>query len=197
MAAAMTTKKKYRAFSPDHEIQVHFLNDMKEAISSSESSEKFLELYAKAGLLEKKPDDWVPAQTMLDICSELEERSEVAVDFVATGVQIVLNATFPPVFTDLPLQQKLASIGEGHAHWNRGTDIGYSRCEVVGPQHLVFHLRTPWPDDISLGVFQGVCKRFVPPEYGFEVYYDEGSPRLDQGGNETLIHVEWALKKAE
>lgn len=193
----MTTMKKHRAFSPDHEIQVHFLDSMKEAISRSESSEKFSELYAKAGLLGKKPDDWVPAQTMLDICNELEERSEVALDFVATGVQISLNATFPSEFTDLPLEQKLASVGEGYAHFNRGTDIGYSRGEVVAPQHLVFHLRTPWPADMTIGVFQGICKRFLPPQYGFEVYYDEGSPRLDQAGKETLIHVAWELKKAE
>lgn len=188
--------KKYRVFSPDHEVQAFFLLSMKNACSS-ESSAQFAELFAKAGLLEKKPEDWVPAQIMLDICNELEERGETRLDFVATGRQLTMDASFPPGFMELPLAQKLIVVGEGYPNYNRGTDIGYDKSRVIAPQHLVFHLRTPWPDDMSYGVFLGICERFLPPEYSFEVYYDEEHPRLDQGGHETLIHVEWALKKAE
>jgi hypothetical protein len=190
----MATPKTYRVFSPDHEVQHFFLLSMKNAISSA-SSEAFAELFARAGLLEKQPEDWVPAQTMLDICNEMQERGGTQVDFIAAGRQITLAATFPSEFTDLPLEQKLFVVGEGYPNYNRGTDIGYSKSELITPQHLVFHLRTPWPDDMSHGVFIGVCERFLPPECSFKVYYDEERPRLDQGGQETLIHVEWELKK--
>ena len=192
----MATPKKYRVFSPDHEVQQFFLLSMKNALSS-ESSEEFAELFAKAGLLDKQPEDWVPAQTMLDICNEMEERGGTRLDFIATGRQLTMDASFPPEFMDLPLEQKLVVVGEGYPTYNRGTDIGYSKSQRLAPQHLVFHLRTPWPDDMSHGVFIGICERFLPPEYSFEVYCDEQQPPLDRGGQETLIHVEWKLKNAE
>ncbi len=192
----MATPTKYRVFSPDHEVQQFFLLSMKNAISSA-SSEEFAELFAKAGLLEKKPEDWVPAQTMLDICNEMEERGGTKLDFIATGRQLTMDASFPTQFMDLPLAQKLIVVGEGYPNYNRGTDIGHSKSQLIGPQHLVFHLRTPWPDDMTHGVFLAICERFLPPEYSFRVYYDEERPRLDHGGHEILIHVEWELKKAD
>jgi hypothetical protein len=195
-AQPMAIPTKYRVFSPDHEVQHFFLLSMKNAISRG-NSEEFADLFAKAGLLEKQPMDWVRAQTMLDICNQMEERGGTQLDFIATGRQITMDANFPPEFMGLPIAQKLMIVGEGYPNYNRGTDIGHSKSELIDPQHLVFHLRTPWPDDMSYGVFLAICERFLPPEYSFEVYYDEERPQLEQGGHERLIHVKWELKKTE
>jgi hypothetical protein len=57
------TLKKYAVFHADHETIVQYLLGIKDAIHS----EQFSALFEEAGLLDKQPDEWVPAQLVLDI----------------------------------------------------------------------------------------------------------------------------------
>jgi hypothetical protein len=46
------------------------------------------------------------------------------------------------------------------------------------------------PDDLEYGILYGFAKRFLAGTQ-FTVWYDEDLPRMDQGGDQTVIHVKW------
>ena len=189
----MTTKKKYQAFHPDHEISVHFLLNMKNAINS----ERFADLFEKAGLGDKQPDEWIPFQTFLDILNELDAQGGAMLDFVAIGMNAISQAIFPPEFTAMPFETQIANLGLQYPYFNRGTNYGYIKDNLVKEGHMQYHILTPFPDDWWYGIFYGGAKRFLPAHLRFKVYYDKEKSRFEHGGDETIIHVEWWEKDGE
>ncbi len=183
------SKKKYQVFHPDHETTVHYLLGMKNAINS----DNFAELFEKSGLLDKKPDEWFFEQILLDIFNELAERGSATLDFVAIGIQLAKDLEFPPEFLPLPFEEKLSTLASQYGEFNRGTDVGYVQGSLVAPQHVLYRIKTPEPDDIWYGIFYGCAKRFIPKDTPFLVYYDEEIPRREEGGEETLIHIKWGV----
>jgi hypothetical protein len=187
----MNTNKNYQSFHPDHEISVHFLLNMKNAINS----ERYASLFEKAGLMDKQADEWIPFQTFLDILNELENQGGAMLDFVAIGMKAISQAVFPPEFTTLPFEAKMSNLGSQHPHFNRGTNYGYIKDNLVAQGHMQYHIFTPFPDNWWYGIFYGGAKRFLPPNSRFKVYYDKDKLRREEGGDETIIHVEWWEKE--
>ncbi len=61
----------------------------------------------------------------------------------------------------------------------------------MGDNQLTCRVTGPYPDDLVYGVVFGFARRLLPPDVYFTVYYDAALPRRDEGGIETVIHVEW------
>lgn len=182
----MTAKRKYQVFHPDNEVTVQTMLGIKTAINS----ENFSDLFEKAGLLDKSPDDWVPLQILLDIFNEMEERGGAMLDFVAIGIRGAQDLEYPPEFLALPMEDKIFALAAQYPLFNRGT-IGYVKSEKVADRHILFRLKTPMPDDWWYGIGYGLFKRFLPDTMSFKAYYDTEHPHHDQGGEETLVHFEW------
>src|SRR5690606_29476095 len=137
-----TTKKKYEVFHPDHEAMVHFLQNMKKAINS----ENFAELFEKAGINDKRSDEWIPMQILLDIFNELEKQGGANLDFVAIGMRSIMDGEYPAEFMELPFDQKVASAGAQYPFFMRGTNVGYIKDLLIAPQHIAYHVNAPSPD---------------------------------------------------
>src|SRR5690606_31311066 len=139
------------------------------------------------GLLDKKPDDWVSAQVVLDIYNVLDERGGAMLDYVAIGMIVGQDVRFPDENeSELSYREKISQILLAYPYFMRGTDIGYIQDVELSPQHLIYKIRTPFPDDIWYGIIYGFCKRFMPATIAYKVYYDANKLRFEQGGEETL-----------
>src|SRR5690606_12742323 len=131
----MIVKKKYEVFHPDHDMPVNFLLNMRDAINS----ENFVELFSKSGVLDKQPDDWVPLQLLLDIFNVLDANGGAMLNYVSIGMRIMADAVLPPEFMALPFETQLAKAGGTlYPHYNRGTNVGYIKDEMLEPGHLLY-----------------------------------------------------------
>jgi hypothetical protein len=76
--------------------------------------------------------------------------------------------------------------GERHRNGDAGTFV----LKKISEQHYIVTVTCPYPDDIMYGVLYGYVRAFRPPGKGFTLRYDESAPRHDQGGKQTVIHIE-------
>jgi len=147
---------------------------------------------AEYGFEQLEPDEWYPYQLWLDVMNDLVEQEGFASPtFVSIGLKIIETADFPPGLDELPFQEILARWDDAYLMNNRGPGIGAHRCEVVDGHHVKVIKTTPLPDDFEYGVAYGFARRFLPAGTHFTIYYDEEAARMDQGGEETIIHVVW------
>jgi len=181
---------KYQSFDPKVEVSGYPMLGFIQCLRKEEIA-PYLEL---RGLLNINPEGWYPVQKWLDVLSDLaEERPGQAMfDFVAVGMKLIELTPFPPEWDALPLGQIFAFANQNYASaQHRGGDAGEITTELIRPKHAITKLRTPYPDDFWYGVFYGFCRRYLPPGTHFTVYYDENTPRREQGGEQTLIHITW------
>lgn len=146
------------------------------------------------GLDKIDPERWYPMQDFLDVLNDMVEENpgQSMTDFVSIGMKLVDTAVFPPEIDALPLMEILKSWNDSYLLNNRGEGVGWMRAEVLGDTHVAMHCHIPYPDDYNYGVFFGVCRRWLPENSNFFVYYDEDAPRRDvHGADTTIIHIEW------
>lgn len=178
---------RYELFHPDTEILGQVLLDLEQAIGS----ENFAPVLAQHGLTGLEPDLWYPAQPWVDVLNEIGENSSAMMDFVSMGIRQMELVQWPPEFDDMTISEILGVLDDVYRENYRGTDIGYLRMEQVGPKHVVLIVRSFEPDSLWYGNLYGIAKRFVPEGMGFDVYFDEEQPRREEGGEETILHLEW------
>ena len=182
---------KYQSFDPNTEVlgqpMLGFIYCLRQ--------EEIRPLLEKHGLTDIEPNGWYPLQKWLDVLGDLtEERSGQAMfDFVAVGMKIADMAEFPPEFDTMPLEQVLSGFSASYQRDHRGGDAGEIIVEPVKEGHVKVVVRTPYPDDTWYGFVWGLFRRYSSPGTGFRVKYDEGLPRRDEGGEVTVIHVEWGV----
>jgi hypothetical protein len=178
--------KRYLAFDPNNEI----IGQSLIAIANAIGSEEFIDIFIQHHLTNVDPTQWYPEQQFLDVLSDIAERGGGMFDFVSIGMNMIANGVFPPALDTMPFEQ-IISNSAAFALNTRGPKPKSMKIDVLGPKHIVRRYIAPEPDDYWYGVAYGYAKRFLAPGVKFRVYYDPNVPRRDNGGEETLVHIEW------
>lgn len=138
------------------------------------------------------PDAWYPLEDFFDFLNKLFEMPNQVFNLVAIGMTIAETALMPPGL-------KKPTLGEMVENWDahyqanfRKGDVGDKTTIKVDDHHYKVVLDgTKMPDDLEYGVLYGFARRFLPPGVSFTVWYDEDVLPMDQGGEQTVLHVSW------
>jgi hypothetical protein len=145
----------------------------------------------KHGLLNVQPDTWYRLQDWLDVLSDLSTQSGAMFNMVAIGTAISETALIPPEVAAMSLEQFLFIVDNVYQMQHRNGDPGHIQTEQVADKHIKLTVRVPYPDDLEYGTTYGFVRRFLPKGTNFMVEYDPDTPRREQGGDATIIHVTW------
>lgn len=146
----------------------------------------------KYGLVDLNPNEWYPAQSLLDFLYELLNSPNSSPNMVAIGMEIGKIVPMPPEMSDPKLGDALMVWDSLYQYLHRGGDVGKIMCQKVDNKHYKLLLTDIYPDDFSYGIIYGYARRFLPRGTKFTVYYDENTVCRDKGGNgPTIIHVSW------
>lgn len=178
---------KYQLFSPDTEVIGQALMDFEEAVGS----EHFSPFLKKHGFTDLESEKWYPAAPWVAVLNDIANSNNSMFNFVSIGMKQIENLMMPPEMNELSLIEKLHLAEEIYKMNYRGTDVGDVRVEVLGESHVKISIRAFEPDDLWYGSAYGFMKRFAPAGTNFKVYYDTDVMRREQGGEITIIHVEW------
>lgn len=138
------------------------------------------------------PDSWYPLQHVLDILSELANGPNSTSNFVSIGMAAANLGIqgLPPAVQQLPLAEFFNQYEKIYQTRHRGGDAGYMRVEQPDARHIIIRAHNPYPDDINYGVIYGYTRHFLGlAGKGFTLKYDDNTPRRDQGGDETIMHI--------
>lgn len=137
-------------------------------------------------------DAWYPTRDFLDLLNELDRASGHVLDYVAIGLSLAETAYMPPELEQAPFSEMLEGWDDHYQANHRNADIGHKVTKKISDRHYTITLGSIYPDDMEYGVVYGFAKRFLPPGTPFTVWYDEDIQRLDEGGEQTVIHVRWS-----
>lgn len=180
-----------KVFHSDHEILGQMISDFTGAIGS----DQFHSLIEKYGYRKVDPKQWYSLQQFLDFTEDLRKQSGGRLNLVSIGISMAMNGVFPPDLDQMPILEILKLIPLSYPLNNRGTNIGYVKAEILTAMHVKFMIKNPYSEDMIYGTTYGIMKRFATPQkLSFTVYYDENVPRREEGGEETIIHIEWREK---
>lgn len=142
-----------------------------------------------------EPAKWYPAQIYLDVLADI--RAEFRLNLVAIGMAVGENTSLPPEAQNLSLGDILWSVDDHYQMHHRNGDIGHAVTEKISDTHYTVTIHEGWlyPDDLEYGVIYGFAKRFLPPGTEFLVEYDPDIPRIEHGGDKTIIHIKWEASR--
>lgn len=163
------------------------------AFVKSAREENIQTILERHGLDNIDPDRWYPLETWLDVFNDIAEAGsmEAVFNLVGIGISTIDTAVLPPDFDILPFNEVIMRTDEVYSLNTRGENRGEYSCELVGDRHIRMIITAPYPDDYHYGIIYGLARRFLPRGTGFTVYYDLYEPRREQGGEATIIHLEW------
>jgi hypothetical protein len=150
-------------------------------------------LVEKHGFAEVDPEAWYPIRNAVALLRDIEEEyGDGMMDFVSIGMQVAEHAAFPPEYDDMSYIEIMKDWNRAYGMNNRGEGFGAILYEEVDDKHIKMVHTTPFPDDYAYGAMYGAAKRFLPEGTHFVVRYDDDEPRRDEGGEKTIIHIEWS-----
>lgn len=150
-------------------------------------------LVEKYGFEDIAPSEWYPLQDFLDFLHEMGHDPNLAANLVSVGMSIAETALMPSELEHPTFEQMVEGWDDHYQSNFRNGDAGYKQTTKVDKQHYkVAHNNTIMPDNLEYGVLYGFAKRFLPPGTRFTVWFDEDMPRMDKGGEQTILHVEWS-----
>ena len=177
----------YKLFSSDTEVIGQALMDFEQAVGG----ENFRPLLDKHGLKNIQPDEWYPGDRWVAVLNEISDMGNSMFDFVSIGINQISTLVMPPELEDLSLLEKIHMAEEIYKMNYRGTDVGSVTVEAIGDTHAKIMIRSFEPSDLWYGAAYGFMKRFASEGTDFKVYYDADVLRHEQGGENTIIHIEW------
>ncbi len=178
---------KYELFHPDTEIIGQAILDFGEAVGN----EQFQAFFDRHRLTDIQPDRWYPAQKWMDVLNDIDDTGKSMFDFVSIGIQQLQMAIMPPEFDTMPLIDILKSLEEAYQMNYRGTDIGGITAEIVDDKTVKMIIQSFEPDHLWYGNLHGLMRRFAPDGMEYTIAYDPDVPRREEGGDVTIIHVNW------
>ncbi len=176
----------YKTFGPDAEV----FGAAMLAFVQSINFENFSAILQKHGLTQIEPNRWYPQQIWLDVFSDITNNPNATSNMVSIGMKVIETAPLDMMegvsFTDMMLGFSTSYTGS-----NRGADIGSIEAQVLGDKHILMVDKTPYPDDFVYGAYYAMARKFLPPNTKFVVKFDDDTPRREQGGEATLVHITW------
>ena len=156
------------------------------------TSTAYVPMIKKYGFDAIDANKWYPLKSYLDFLTELVQQPNLMFNLVAIGMSIAEVAPMPPELANAAFSQVVEGWNEHYQASLRNGDVGRKTTIKVADQHYkVVHDRTVVPDDLEYGVLYGFAQRFLPPGASFDVWFDEDIPRMDEGGDRTVLHVSW------
>jgi hypothetical protein len=146
----------------------------------------------KYGLTDIQAEHWYRMQPFLNLLNDLAFNANQTPNFVAIGTTISETAYMPPEMNDLPFEEILYHWNDHYQSNHRNGEIGYKSAEKIDDKHYQITLHGGlYPDDFEYGVLYGFGRRFLPKGTYFIVQYDNNVQRLDEGGEETVLTIQW------
>ncbi len=142
-------------------------------------------------LVDIDPTAWYPLSKWLDVLTDISNESDSTFNFVAIGMAIAQTAVLPPEVENMTFEEFMFGLDTFYQMQHRNGDAGTIKVEKPEKNHLIIKVRVPYPDDLEYGTAYGFAKRFLPRGTKFIVKYDENTPRREEGGEYTIIHITW------
>lgn len=174
---------RYEPFSEDSELIGHAVLAFVQCINA-ENIRPYLEKYQ---LTQIDPHNWYPTRLFCAVLSDMAESGNAMFDFVSIGMKLADLIPDPPGDT---FHEKILHYGKQQSTTYRGSDVGFSKAEIVDDKHVKITYRREGPDDLLYGFLYGFATRWLEGQYPI-VEYDPNVPRRDLGGEVTIIHVTW------
>lgn len=141
------------------------------------------------------PDQWYPVQQVFDLFNALvEQNNENTQPFVAMGMKIAEQSTFPP---EMQGKITIAMILEGwQAHYqanHRGGTLPPVTTVKLADNHYQLHLRPDhlYPFDLVYRMAFGFCRLLLPDEVDFTVRYLEGHNPHETYSDSVIVDIAW------
>ena len=183
------TSKNYQVFSDDTECIGQVLIDFENAAQYGDQIHGY---FAKHQLTDITPSEWYPYQRFLDVINDMLNSSEqTSLNLVSVGMKQVETAIIPDEYLALPIPSFLAGMNAAYQMNLRGDDIGEIQAEKQSDNCVKLTLRVPAPDDLWYGVVYGYMRRLTQGKVPFIVEYDASVTRRDEGGDVTVMTVQW------
>ncbi len=153
-----------------------------------ESVQPFLKRH---GLDDIDPEKWYPLSQWMAVLNDIEDEGGGMMDFVSLGLAIAETAVLPPEVDNASFEEFCEGMDYAYQMNHRNGDVGHYIAEKVADGHMKVSVTAPYPDDQAYGVLYGFARRFLPKGTSFSVKYDEDVPRMEKGGDRTIIHIRW------
>lgn len=137
------------------------------------------------------PQKWYSARNFIAILNEIGADNGGMMNLVAIGMAVAQKMLMPPELVNAPLSTILFLWNDLYHLQHRNGQIGEVKAEQINDHHIRTIHTHLYPDDFTYGLAYGMAKRFLPPGTVFRVTYDSSVPRIDEGGDVTIIDVEW------
>lgn len=148
-------------------------------------------LLEKYGVANVKPDEWYRVKPWLDVINDLSKEPNFTTNMVAVGLKVAEYALMPPEMKDVTLEMILMGWNDHFYTNHRNGDLGSIVTEKISDKHFRMTHCHIYPDDLSYGLAYGFARIMLPKGATFKVWYADPENRLDAGGEETVMHVEW------
>jgi hypothetical protein len=149
-------------------------------------------LAAEFDLGDVRTDAWYPLQKAINFLNEMSNHPNLRSNLVATGLAIVDTALMPEELAGASFEDWVKGWDAHYQANFRNADVGQKSAVMVSPRHYMIVLDgTVMPDDLEYGVLYGFAKQLLPSSSEFTVWYDENEMSMDEGGDRTILHVEW------
>lgn len=148
-------------------------------------------IVAKYGFENVDPNSWYPANKWMDAMNEMAKNPNFSSNMVAIGMKIGEIVPMPPTMPNPTLGEVLMAWDGIYQFIHRGGDAGKIVCEKVDDKHFKTTHTDLYPDDFTYGIVYAYSRRFLPRGSHFKVFYDPQVTPRDQGGDVTIIHVQW------
>jgi hypothetical protein len=138
-----------------------------------------------------KPEGWYPIQTWLNTFHEivLYQGSRGAKFLIDIGTKYAETANIPEGITCL--EDALISVNDTYQMNHRNGYAGELAVVIMGPGHLKVVDHTPYPEEFTLGVLQGLSKRFSPAGVQLVIQHDDASPCRKRGDDSCTYDMTW------
>lgn len=163
------------------------------AIAKNAQADEIAPFLEKYDLATIDPNQWYPAQQLLNLMNDLTAATGTTGNFVAIGLAIAKLVPFPPEPRFESLESVLMMWNDIYQNDHRGGDIGIIKTDKLSDTHFMCTLQHIYPDDLMYGVAFGFADRLLPNGTEYKVWYDNATLRLDLGGDQTIIHIEWQV----
>ena len=145
----------------------------------------------KYGLTDIDPHKWYPLQDWLNVINDMAEKENLSSTLVAIGMKIYQTIELPPEVENSTFAEILMGWDNAYQAQHRGGDVGEVLVEPLEDNHYKATINIPYPSDMIYGVAYGMGRRFLPDGTHFVVKYDPDSPRWEDGGDKTVLHITW------
>jgi hypothetical protein len=138
------------------------------------------------------PKQWYSHQLALNVLSDISEGQNASPNFVAIGMAAgELGAkNLPPHMLSMTLIDFVTAYATVFQSRHRNGDAGYVITERIDNNHVTLRFKSPYPDDFMYGVLYGYARYYTGEKRRFTLRFDENHKRREQGGDETVLHLQ-------